>query len=354
MSDCVPTGQITLPSPAFVTPPVAQTTVFSAIGQANGMYGPGNFLGVKNEESRRPPVLPDCVIEALPVPLAYISNKSPQEQKNYPKAIYSMQTIDLCLSDLRTLFFSPVSNKFAVNILNKHHPAFAIKGQYMGITGAKTFKFDNAVIDQWVNSFGGNRDSIPSHLLIQLIRASSLLSSWQPMARFTSGLSFDEVVESWMESGPSNNILIVQVTVYFEYDPLQVAIELIYTYKIILPGSNYGGDEKCLSTILATASSFSGGDLEILPTDCPCGSGGSGHPNGNKVYNECKGKAALKDIIQKAKDIDVELPHIPNIGIPNPSLPDPNEPGNNPCRDVLGEIIDKELKEDIKNELSKW
>ena len=48
MSDCVPTGQITLPSPAIVTPPVAQTTVLSAIGQADGMYGPGNFLGVKN------------------------------------------------------------------------------------------------------------------------------------------------------------------------------------------------------------------------------------------------------------------------------------------------------------------
>ena len=327
-----------LPSPAVVTAPVSQTTVTSSTAQANTMYGPGNFLGIKNEESRRPPILPDSIIDVIPVPLAYVSNKTPQEQQNYPKATYSMVPIDLCLSDLRTLFFSPVSNKYSINNLNKHHPAFAIKGQYMGITGLKTFKFDSAVIEQWVHTYGGNKDSIPTNLNIQLIKTSSLLSSWQPIAKFSNGLSFDEVIETWMESGPSNNILIVQVTVYFEYDPLQVAIELLYTYKIILPGSNYGSDEKCLSTILATASSFSGGDLEIVPTDCGCGAGGSGSANGNRVFDESKGKSALMEIVETASKNNIELPTIPNI----------------PSSDVLGEIIDRELKEDIKKELSKW
>ena len=338
MSQIQPSGQTTLPSPAPVTAPVSQTTVTSATGQANTMYGPGNFLGVKNEESRRPPIAPDSVIDVVPVPLAYVSNKTPQEQQNYPKAIYTMEPIDLCLSDVRTLFFSPVSNKFSVNTLNKHHPEFAIKGQYMGITGVKSFKFDNAVIEQWVNTFGGNKDSIPANLNIQLIRTSSLMSSWQPMAKFSNGLSFDEVIESWMESGPSNNILILQVTVYFEYDPLQVAIELVYTYKVILPGSNYGSDEKCLSTILATASSFSGGDLEILPTDCGCGAGGQGSSNGNRVFDPSKGKESLQELMQTASKSNIELPSIPNV----------------PSSDVLGQIIDKELKEDIQKELSKW
>jgi hypothetical protein len=262
--------------------------------------GNTDFLGVENRQQGLCNNTASTTIdETIRVPLGYISNVSISDTKDYPTQSYEFDSIDMCMSDFRTLFFRPVTNHFHMSRQNYSHVAYSIPRQtYCDTSGSKKFSFVDSIHTNWASTNNINANSLPTVQNIQLIKAGHKFVSLVALKGCVSGLTFDEMIHEWIEFNPQSNTLHAVVECYIQYDPLEVSVKCIFNYKVTIPGSSYGQDDTKCPANKISAYLKNGMKIENNGCDCPGTSGVVTSPN-DKLNGASNGSVSFAPNVDK-------------------------------------------------------
>jgi hypothetical protein len=187
---------------------------------------------------------PTVQISHIPlVNLAYISNSS---ESQTPVTNYVFNTIQLNYADFMTCFFNSILNNFNISNSNAEVQALSLQQVYIDTTNStQKFNLNNAVLFAWAEKNNSTISSLSVKEKITLNKNTLMTRSIGSFMEVQNALSWNEAIQTLLESGEityakgnlaSCAVIDFKITVQYIYIPLNVSINMQYTYRVNVPG----------------------------------------------------------------------------------------------------------------------
>lgn len=204
---------------------------------------------------------PTVQISHIPaVDLAYISNSSTTEK---PVTNYNFNVIQLGYSDFKTCFFDSILNNFNISSKNAEVQALSLYQTYIDTTNKnQKFNLNNAVLYAWAEKNSSTTSSISVKEKITLNKNTLMTRSMGSFVNVQNALSWNEAIQTLLEAGEiiyTKDVTLCAVidfniVVQYTYVPLGVSIDMLYTYRVNVPGyTNKPEPNPCYSTDTSAA-----------------------------------------------------------------------------------------------------
>lgn len=201
--------------------------------------------------------VPPRQISHIPgVDLAFITNN--KDNKNQVTS-YIFKTIHLSYADFKICFFDSILQNFNISPANFEVKALSLHQTYVDTTKKyQSFNLNNAILYAWAEKNQSTIGAIPVQQKILLNKNSLMTRSIGSFRNVQNALSWNEAIQTLLESGEiiparkdklSCAIIDFNLFVQYNYDPLEVAINMQFTYRVHVPGyANKCEPHPCYST----------------------------------------------------------------------------------------------------------
>lgn len=185
---------------------------------------------------------PTVQISHIPVvDLAYISNNS---ESQTPVTNYVFNTMQLSYADFTTCFFDSILKNFNISSTNAEVQALSLQQLYIDTTNNhQKFNLNNAVLYAWAEKNNSTISSLSVKEKITLNKNTLMTRSIGSFMEVQTALSWNEAIQTLLESGEiivaKGDVCAVidfKIMVQYIYIPLNVSINMQYTYRVNVPG----------------------------------------------------------------------------------------------------------------------
>lgn len=200
----------------------------------------GIFRKPANYYEDQPPIQISHVPE---VDLAYISNDKVTFNQI---TTYIFDTIHLSYSDFKTCFFDSILENFNISLSNYDVQALSLHQNYIDTTKKRQpFQLNSAVLYAWSEKNKAPIVTIPIDQKILLNKNTLMTRSIGSFHDVQNALSWNEAIQSLIETGEiipakkdklSCAVIDFKIYVYYNYNPLEITINMQFTYRIHVPG----------------------------------------------------------------------------------------------------------------------
>lgn len=202
--------------------------------------------------------LPPSQISHIPaVDLAFISNNKCKD--NIQVTNYIFNIIHLSYADFKICFFDSLLQNFNISPANFEVKALSLHQNYVDTTKKyQSFNLNNAILYAWAEKNQSTIGAIPVQQKIILNKNSLMTRSMGSFRQVQNALSWNEAIQSLVVSGEiipvkkdklSCAIIDFNLFVQYNYDALEVAVNLQFTYRVHVPGyTNKCESNPCYST----------------------------------------------------------------------------------------------------------
>ena len=188
--------------------------------------------------------VPPSQISHIPeVDLAYISNNKDKENT---VTNYIFHVIHLSYADFKICFFDSILQNFNISPANFEVKALSLHQNYIDTTKKQqSFNLNNSILYAWAEKNQSTIGAIPVQQKILLNKNSLMTRSIGSFREVQNALSWNEAIQTLIESGEiipmkkdklSCAIIDFKIYVQYNYNPLEVAVNLQFTYRVHVPG----------------------------------------------------------------------------------------------------------------------
>jgi hypothetical protein len=185
---------------------------------------------------------PTVQISHIPVvDLAYISNN---RESQTPVTNYVFNTMQLSYADFTTCFYDSILHNFNISSTNAEVQALSLQQLYIDTTNnQQKFNLNNAVLYAWAEKNNSTISSLSVKEKITLNKNTLMTRSIGSFMEVQTALSWNEAIQTLLESGEiivaKGDVCAVidfKIMVQYIYIPLNVSINMQYTYRVNVPG----------------------------------------------------------------------------------------------------------------------
>jgi hypothetical protein len=203
--------------------------------------------------------VPPSQISHIPeVELAFISNNK-NKDNHIQVTNYIFNTIHLSYADFKICFFDSLLHNFNISPANFEVKALSLHQNYVDTTKKyQSFNLNNAILYAWAEKNQSTISAIPVQQKILLNKNSLMTRSIGSFRQVQNALSWNEAIQTLIASREiipvkkdklSCAIIDFKIFVQYNYDPLEVAVNLQFTYRVHVPGyANKCEPNPCYST----------------------------------------------------------------------------------------------------------
>jgi hypothetical protein len=191
--------------------------------------------------------IPPSQISHIPeVDLAYISNNKNNNNKDIPVTNYIFNIINLSYADFKVCFFDSILQNFNISPANFEVKALSLHQNYIDTTKKyQSFNLNNSILYAWAEKNQSTIGAIPIQQKIILNKNALMTRSIGSFRDVQNALSWNEAIQTLIESGEiipmkkdklSCAIIDFKIYVQYNYNPLEVSVNIQYTYRVHVPG----------------------------------------------------------------------------------------------------------------------